>query len=215
MLAGPKRSGKTTLLVWALGDPAARMLANDRLFAFVDSVEAQVTGMPTIMSVRAETVERFPMLGRGVPAGARAAQWSHHSLREIDDALDANGPLEPPVDVLLSPAQFVRQLGTAGASSASISALLFPEVVQEDKSELEPIDDSEAVRRLETALFGCNAETSTSAVSACVDTPGPKRPLAERLELLAAKVPCYHYRHGRDAFAQPLRSSPLAGLFAF
>jgi hypothetical protein len=61
LIAGPRRAGKTSLLLHALRAEGVRLLSNDRVVLELDADATVVHGMPTIVSLRTDTVVRqFP-----------------------------------------------------------------------------------------------------------------------------------------------------------
>ena len=62
LIAGPKQSGKTTLLCHALSSRQARVMANDRVFVDCTATPPVAHGIPTIVSIRPETSRFFPAL---------------------------------------------------------------------------------------------------------------------------------------------------------
>jgi hypothetical protein len=60
MLAGPKRSGKTTLLIHLLRHGGAAFVTNDRVVATERRSTVRVHGLPTIVKAWRDTLEWFP-----------------------------------------------------------------------------------------------------------------------------------------------------------
>ncbi len=192
LLAGDKNAGKTTLLAHALTSPYTTLMANDRVI--VDgSLEAR--GVPTVVSVRAETEREFPALGRRLPR--RAVLFHKGELAPADSARDS---IERPL--VLSLAQFASQLNSRLEPSAPLGAILFPEISSTTSGwSLGPMDAAEAAARLRGSIYG-------SVLAACTDTifqkisnalPGidGQDSLADRL---AAAVPAIRCLLGKGAY---------------
>ena len=77
LLAGDKNAGKTTLLAHALTSPHTALMANDRVI--VDG-RLQARGVPTVVSVRDDTEQAFPALGRILPQERCAAPQGRVSV---------------------------------------------------------------------------------------------------------------------------------------
>src|SRR4029450_11975487 len=60
VMCGPKRSGKTTLLMSLLESPGTSYVANDRCVVRPERTPVSVRGLPTLVSIRCDTLEHFP-----------------------------------------------------------------------------------------------------------------------------------------------------------
>ncbi|MFN8641573.1 MAG: hypothetical protein U0802_07920 [Candidatus Binatia bacterium] len=90
LVAGPKRAGKTSLLLHALRLPGARLLANDRVALALDGAGAVAHGLPTIVTLRPDTVARL------LPDdAARRSALRHHFVRTVAEA-EARPPVDDP-----------------------------------------------------------------------------------------------------------------------
>ena len=118
LLVGPKRAGKTTLLLRVLATPGTAFMANDRVI--VDGTrDALARGMPSIVSVRPEVLA--PMVS--VAARLRALGY-HHSLTMAEGRHAGSG--QPPGrGADLSPAQLCDLLGVRATSAAPVRAVVF------------------------------------------------------------------------------------------
>jgi hypothetical protein len=118
LLVGPKRAGKTTLLLRALAVPGTAFIANDRVV--VDGTrDAVARGMPSIVSVRPEVLAPMP----SVAARLRALGY-HHSLTMAEARHAGSGqPSGGGAD--LSPAQLCDLLGVRATSAAPVRAVVF------------------------------------------------------------------------------------------
>jgi hypothetical protein len=155
LLAGDKNAGKTTLLAHALTSPHTALMANDR--TIVDG-GLKARGVPTVVSVRAETERAFPALGRIFP---RCAARFHQGELTADFRSASTCQLSV---LSLSLVQFARQLNSRLEPSAPVGAILFPEISPTVSGwSLEPVDRTEAAARLRGNIYG-------SALATCTDT---------------------------------------------
>ena len=192
LLAGDKNAGKTTLLAHALTSPHTALMANDRVI--VDGgLEAR--GVPTVVSVRADTEQAFPALGRRLP---RSAVRFHKG--ELASADFARASIEKPL--VLSLAQFASQLNSRLEPSAPLGAILFPEVSPTTSGwSLSSMDPAEAAARLRRNIYGSALATCTDSIfqkitRALPDIDGQDS-LADRL---AAAVPAIRCLLGKGAY---------------
>ncbi len=120
LIVGPKQSGKTTLLCYALASAEARLIANDRVVVDLDRAPGIVQGIPTLVSVRPHTVDFFPALRRGA-TGRPVLLHSGECEVEQNGKADGRG-------LSLSPAQLAQRLGSSCARGAPLAAIVFPEI---------------------------------------------------------------------------------------
>jgi hypothetical protein len=193
LLVGGKRAGKTTLLAHVLTSGQAALLANDRLLVDCNSLRA--TGVPTIVPVREDTERRFPALARGLPRRAALLHAGEIASPELA-ALCAGARL------VLSPAQFARQLGAATAGSAKVSLIVFPEITADESMwSLSPVSREDGNARLVAGLYASRTGPRAPTIfqTAAGETPilGAQAALALQL---ASTVPLVICRLGPDAY---------------
>jgi len=211
LLVGPKGAGKTTLLVSALGSGRASLLANDRVFVETDQDPRRAFGVPTLVSIRPDTLERFPVLRSSVPGGTsllHAAEIEAHAAGGSGDAT--------PGKFSLSPAQLAEQLGAGSLPCAPIAAIVFPEIFPKQSGwSLTPVAPQEAGARLRENLYGARLGPRTTTVfEEIVDgRPPHRREPAEQVDRLARSLPAFACRLGPDAYRDGadawLRALPL------
>ena len=197
LVAGPKRAGKTTLLLHALAgtEPRARFVANDRVFVSVGEPPV-VHGVPTIVSVRPETLAMLPRLLENVPDMARVSRLA---ASELGAALAAHGPHPGGRRLRLSPPQLCRGLGVEAAASAPLSVGVFCEVAPDASGfEVARLGEKAARDALSACRYGAGAEGSRDTFFARVETPAPDEDAL--LGELAARVPFFSCRVGPDAY---------------
>ncbi len=190
-IAGPRGSGKTTLLLHALLG-GARYVTNDRLFADLSARPPLARGMPTIVSLREETIARFPGFARRLEASAYARD------RTLAEA-DARGTRDWRPN--LTPAQLVRLAGATAAGAGPLRAALFPAVAPEtDRFDVRPLDAGEAAERLRRGLFLAAVPERPAAAFAGATPPRDGEALDRLCRDLAARVRCLDVRLGRRAY---------------
>lgn len=122
VIAGPKEAGKTTLLLHLLSGTGASYLANDRVVLSSGPANFMVRGMPTIVRVRATSLEHLPALRPRF----RSSPFHHRlSLDEADRLPPRPSPLVTESSDL-TPAQLARLLGVSRSGEVPLRALLFP-----------------------------------------------------------------------------------------
>jgi hypothetical protein len=140
VMCGPKRSGKTTLLMAMLESAVARYIANDRCVLRREETTVSVRGLPTLVSIRRDTLERFPAararLGRVRP-----------DLGESELAQRPSFSVSPPV--------FCELMGGCPRESGGpLRALLFPRITGNPTAlSVRRLDPPEALERFRAGLF--------------------------------------------------------------
>jgi len=211
LLVGPKRAGKTTLLASALGSGRASLLANDRVFVETSRSPARAFGVPTLVSIRPDTLERFPSLESSIPGGPALLHAAEIEAFAADGSSDAR-----PLKFSLSPAQLAQQLGAGILRCAPIAAIVFPEIAPtQARWSLAPVAREDAGARLRENLYGARlGPRSRTVFEDIVDgAPDRRREPAERVDRLADRLPMFACRLGPDAYRDGadawLRALPL------
>jgi hypothetical protein len=146
LLVGPKRAGKTTLLLRALAARGTAFMANDRVAVRPAGLVAR--GMPSIVSIRPEVLAALDRVGPHL-----RARGYHHAVTMAE----ARPPTEwrPGKGADLSPAQLCDVLGVAAAPAAPVRAVVFPAACPGlGRVCLEPLPGPAALPRLLDNLFG-------------------------------------------------------------
>jgi hypothetical protein len=198
VLAGPKKAGKTTLLLHLLSRPGAALVTNDRVTVTMEATGgAALRGMPTIVAVRERTARTFPSFEERL-------RWSgFHAWSTLDEVARRRRRQAAPQRVwALSPTQLATLLGVRRVASAGLETILFPRVTgARGGIELRRLAPPEASDMLRRALFRAHAPTSHvgTLLAPSADTIGT----ATREELcrrLADRVPCFACALGREAY---------------
>ncbi len=125
LVVGPKRAGKTSLLMHALGSPLSRPISNDRVIVGQSSNGTPwLEGLPTVVRIRSGTAELLGL--RGVSA---AGHWRARQTLAV--AQDSRSPSTPPAVTLplsLSPRQFHHLLDRPPVAGAALDQIIFPRV---------------------------------------------------------------------------------------
>jgi hypothetical protein len=210
VIAGPKRAGKTSLLIHLLHTAGARFVANDRAVVDLASPEAEVRGMPTVVTVRSDTLDLFSGFG------SRLLERGYdHCL-----ALGETGEPRPfraqaGDSVNLTPAQFCSLLGSRLRGRSPLRALLFPRVTDRSGGivarELSP---RRAASLLAETLFARASLHGTSEVfaTASADPPLDRPDLEALCRTLAAGVRSFECALGRNAYEDGTRADFLGSV---
>lgn len=149
VIAGQKRSGKTTMLLDRLRRTQTQYLSNDRVLVGT-SEESLVYGLPTIVRIREDSFRYLPALT------APASHPPHRHYLTMRECAEGSRLIEPPTRPLpsMSPAQFCRWLGVEPRAAAPPGMLVFPRVDSSvDRFVLRDLDAGEAAARLHGSLF--------------------------------------------------------------
>lgn len=199
LIVGPKEAGKTTLLVHALASGRAHLLANDRVFVDAGQAHAEAIGMPTLVSLRDDTLRLFPNLRRDFPA--RPALLHAAELAAGDSGLVEPG--EAPPGFALSPAQLAARIGVGLVRRAPVAALVFPEISPAAGAwALEPVSPADAAARLRQCLYGARTDPRSATVFGefAGGEGGPRAEQAALAHGLAVRLPLLRCCLGRDAY---------------
>jgi hypothetical protein len=206
VVAGPKRAGKTSLLLHALHAPGVAFIANDRVVLAGDGRGFSADGMPSIASLRHSTLAMFPGLSDTL---ATRGYRAHLTCAECEAALPARGES----DGSTSPAQLCRAVGVPMSARAPAMAILLPHVdLSSSGFDIRPLSRTEADARFEAVRF---ASTSRGRSSDIFRTDGTDVvvDLARARAVWSqatASVPVLECRIGRGAFNRTPESTVLA-----
>ncbi|HSQ00098.1 MAG TPA: hypothetical protein VL049_22975 [Candidatus Dormibacteraeota bacterium] len=214
LIAGPKRAGKSSLLLHALGAAGARLLANDRVVLALGPRRAIAHGMPTIVNLRPDTVA-----ARFADAAARRAAYRHRFHLTLAET-EQRKPVADltPRPLTCSPAQLGRLLGVDLVGSAAAAVLLLPRVdAAANGIALRRLDDDEAARRLPDALFAAtHTPLEISDVFALPEhSQAPSDAELQRLwRDCVARLRVFDCRLGPDAYATDATRALVAPILA-
>jgi hypothetical protein len=200
VFAGPKKAGKTTLLVHLLSRPGAQFVTNDRVVVTVEAPGGPaLRGMPTIVAVRERTARTFPWFD------GRLRSSGFHAWLTIDEvAQRRRRQAVSPRVWAISPTQLATLLGVRRVASAALDAIVFPRVTgARGGIEIRRLAPPEASDLLRHALF--RAHASTSHLGMLLAPSAEARGIATRDEMcwrLARRVPCFDCALGREAYRE-------------
>ena len=200
IIAGPKGAGKTTLLIHVLRQGAADYLSNDRVVVTFDEAGPTQRGMPTIVTVRQQTLEVFPRLKH------RLLTSSYHSRLTLSEATQVPPrPVRPGANgkFSLSPAQFCDLLQAWPTAQAQVRGLVFPRVTGRSGTiDLEQLSAEAASDRLIESLFCARSSQKVTEVFTLSGYGSPPdQATLERLCLrLTSQVRCFECRLGEEAY---------------
>ncbi len=197
---GAKRAGKTTSLIHWLQTPRTRFLANDRFFVFHRDAAWFAQGMPTIVSVRTDTLRHFEALRR------RLGDLPYRPSRTLAEVRSGRvQPTEPGDSVYLSQAQFLEITDRSAEIEAPVGILLFPE--RDDRlgnAEFESLPTLEGMNLLRSSLLSPGPRLATAEV---FDREPrfevSEEAVRETCHKLAASGFCHRYRQGVRTLASP------------
>jgi len=200
LIAGPKGSGKTTVLAYLTAASGARILTNDRSLLCCGVTEIEVRGIPTFVSIREGPLDLLSL--RRLSSLWQVPSPSRYTLAEL--AAHAAKPRDvPPGRLRLSPAQLAHVAGVSLSPSGRLSAIAFPEIRTGERSlRLKRLSAGEAHRRLREARFGIASAKSSSTVFE--EMFGVERYSSEeevRLAMLSERVPCFGIAVGDGAYS--------------
>ena len=200
IIAGPKRAGKTSLLIYCLQAAGVQFIANDRVVVELAAPRPVLHGLPTLVTIRDRTLDFFPAVERVL----RRQCYDHRlSLTEVEQAGGDSAPPRRGHPVDLSPAQFCAVLNVARRGHLPVHAVLFPQVTDDSAGlQVHRLTPHAASLHLTTALFGESADQLRSQVftvpSQSPETGPPS--VARRCTELAERVPCFACQLGRQAY---------------
>jgi hypothetical protein len=213
VFGGPKRGGKTSLLLHALHVPGAEYIANDRVVLSMENDAPVARGMPTIVSLRHDTLALFPVLARRL---AQRGLRADLSLAEVaarpPDATAADGD-----GAGISPVQVCDLLGVPMRAGAPLGAVVLPRVDPgERRLRLRRMEADEAAEAFEAVLFAAASPVRISEVFG-PPAPGPAFDPEQARALwsrVVRAVPTFECRIGREAFAAGAGADPLASVLS-
>jgi len=209
LLAGPKKSGKTSLLTASLHDRTdISYLANDRVMVSRLDHGWRCRGMPSIVSVRPGSMDFLPGIEgrlRRVAAGHTSRSTATNAPVAFDDGRFG-----------LSPPQFCRMVGTQPVAEAGLAAIVFPRISAATASvAVRALSGPEAVERLTAAVFGRVGVGGPSALFDVVHSgvyPDPAARIAAAAQL-AKDVLCVDVELGSRAYQPDVIDELLQQLF--
>jgi hypothetical protein len=179
------------------------LVANDRVFVNLDGSPPQLTGLPSIVALRAGTLELFPELA----ARAGELRYAFWQTRAEIRRNDAERTLAEGTDI--SPAQLCDLARVEAAIHAPLAALVFPQANGAGSEQracpgLERLDPAMAEGRLRENLFGgSNSRVQSAAFDLLAGGNANGASPDAYCSTLAHAVPASDYVVVPGAFAAP------------
>ncbi len=192
LLAGDKRCGKTTLLTHVLTSPDTALIANDRVM--VDNSGFQAHGIPTITKMREGTEKMFPQIADISPRRA----YIYHEGELTSARYSEDGAGRP---LLLSLAQFARQMNSITKPTAPIGAIIFPHISSSiSEFSMDRLSPSEAATNLRRSIYGMRSSEHTATIFQ--DMTGVPLKRGPMVDQLANAVPAFRCVLGSKAYEE-------------
>jgi hypothetical protein len=199
VIAGPKKAGKTTLLLHALCNAQGTYVSNDRVAVHATPSGPMVYGIPTIVSIRPDSTAWFPGFGpklSGVRFDARSP------------ATEPDVPREPTPGKAwsLSPGQLCDIVGAKSRAVARVAGLLFPQVDASTPGvTFEALGSEEARGALQGALFRSCPTNGMFGIQGDGRQSDLKHATLAHVARVIAGVPSFACRLGPDAYRDGAR----------
>lgn len=152
---GPRMSGKSTLLLHALASAEARFMTGDRLVVDTAGGRSIAHAMPTIVTLRQEALDAFPLLRSRLEASGY--EWS---LTKAESS-NRGGPherraSEEPARSLpaVSPSQLCDLMRVPATGAGSLGLMAFPRITSDESvGGVRALSAEEAAGRIRSSLF--------------------------------------------------------------
>jgi hypothetical protein len=200
MIAGPKNSAKTSLLIYFLLHLSSQFISNDRVFLYFDNFTPIVKGMPTVVTIPQTTQSMFSRVGVSLPI-YKYHHW--YTLAEsIDQQYFLKGSKEG--DYTITPRQFCELIGTESCCKTNLSAIIFPRVSKTRSGILlEKIAKGKATERLKEVRFAKDIIHKKSVfhlASEKSNSNEPKCSYDEFISKCASEILCFDCIVGYNAY---------------
>jgi hypothetical protein len=180
LLTGPKRSGKTTVLLSTLLNSRAALMANDTVYLRRTGATIEAVGLPVAIGIRKSTIRAIPELAR-VRAAATAAHPDN-----------ASGPGEK---IVIPPHELARLLGVSTSGSATLGAIVVTRFdAQTRGAKLTPVSGHVIRDLLGTERLPVGDKYRRFLVPD--DAESGSRRWSEAIERIAEATPVFRLNHG-------------------
>jgi hypothetical protein len=207
LVVGPKRAGKTSLLMHALASPSSRPISNDRAIVGLSADGTlRLEGLPTVVRIRSGTAE---LLGLG--GVSAAGHWrARQTLAEAERSRSTGTGPDVSLPLSLSPCQFHHLLDRPPVAGASLDQILFPRV---DPGRVGmtvlPLLPQEAAERLQANRLPSGTSPLLHRDGGPARTDGAEA----AIKRLVAACPAWECILGRGAFDEPYRAGRIVRRF--
>jgi hypothetical protein len=199
IVTGPKKAGKTSLVMFACSAGDGVYLSNDRVLLQLVDGDFVLRSVPVIITVREKTFEFFPRLKKRIldeEMNFRARRGER--LRDVspDTVIGSDGEYD------LSQEQFCDLLGSAHALEAHKPIVVIPQITGRPGTfTIRAIDEKEAASFLRHSLFGgLYWATSTPVFNLRCDRGPNHSGMEENLRKFVADTPFLLCEVGTDLY---------------
>ncbi len=200
IVAGPKGSGKTSLLICVLLNTQVRFAANDRVSVIFDAKGPALHGIPTIISIKRQTPGFFQQSFLASPLGFIDYRLNTNEIRLNTRELPKYDPLD---SLSVSPAQFCSLLRVRPIARGNVRAIVFSQITgRKGAFELRELPPETSAVRLINCLFRADfTKMKSSLFDLATDNKNLDRDsLKERCHVLAHRVRCFDCYIGLEAY---------------
>lgn len=207
VVAGPRGSGKTSLLLFAARD-GARPLANDRVLVARRGRSYTVRGIPSVLNIRVGSLGFLPGLEQ------RIAASGFHGRRTLAEARSPARPQPKPGDqdrYKLTLAQLCALFGTEQAVAGNDPVVLIPRITRRPgRFALTRLGPDAALKALREALFGASHWVTSTPVFNLEERSAPPGAAAfeSRWRAFASAVPSLLCEIGEGFYAADEGAAP-------
>ena len=203
-IAGPKKAGKTTLTLHLLHGTGSRFIANDRAAVSLGPAGVSVRGIPTIVRVRASSLDHLPALRQRFQSSPFHHRWlmAEAERRRVPSQRSSYD---------LTPAQLVRLLHAERSGETPLAAVVFPRQTGGRGVAVTELTGSETASRLRSSLFRARDTTVVGEFFAGELVMSNRDAACARV---AEKIVGLECALGVDAYAEAGAASDLLRAFA-
>lgn len=202
VVAGAKKAGKTTLLLFACRTGGVQYVSNDRVRVRTLHRGYTLRSVPVIITIRKGSFDFFPDIGQ-----ALLRRRLHHRLsgKEHPDRTKPRQAIGQGGTYDLSTLQFCDLMGIRAAAEATEPLVVIPRLTHAAGTfAIRRLRPAEAFGHMQDSLFGAKYwAVSTPIFNLEPDTPADAALLKIRCRRFAAQVPVLACDIGRDLYGMP------------
>jgi len=191
IIAGPKNSGKTSLLLGILLSGSGEFISNDRVLVHSHFGPWSIQGMPTVITIAEKSLAIYTRLKSDL-------LFTHFHHRYTIDEIYKRGCIPyflEKGEYTVSLAQFCRLLVCSAAQVSNLFAILFPSIHPGTVSlEVKKLDEGSAMKKLEESRLGIGIKGTQSFFNipfAEGFTPERRLSFDQFSRSITQKIPCY------------------------
>jgi hypothetical protein len=199
VIAGPKKAGKTTLLLFACRPGAVAYVSNDRIRVQTRGAGYRLRGMPVIINIREGSFDFFPDVKRRL-----LRNGLHHRLcgEEKPDSVIPPQQIGGDGAYELSTLQFCRVMSIRPVAAAAAPIVVIPRLTHARGTfALRRMRPAAAFRQLQRSLFGARYwAVSTPVFNLQPDRPAKAALLQRQCRRFADAAPAFACDIGADLY---------------